>query len=79
MLGTVLREDDVAGATTRLICVVGTHAADLLAEEDDLARALATTWKRAADQIEQSLTDALMRGILQYFSRNPPLARNRSV
>ena len=28
---------------------------------------------------QQQLTDALLRGILQYFSRNPPLARNRAI
>jgi N-acetylmuramoyl-L-alanine amidase len=27
----------------------------------------------------KQLTDALWRGILEYFSRNPPLARNRSI
>ena len=28
---------------------------------------------------QQQLADALMRGILRYFARNPPLARSRSV
>ncbi len=35
--------------------------------------------KLRSDAYQKQLTDALMRGILQYFSRNPPLARNRSV
>ena len=35
--------------------------------------------KLRSESYQQKLTDALMRGILQYFSRNPPLARNRSV
>ena len=35
--------------------------------------------KLRSDVYQQQLTDALMRGILQYFSRNPPLARNRSL
>ena len=35
--------------------------------------------KLRSDAYQQQLTDALMRGILQYFSRNPPLARNRSI
>ena len=35
--------------------------------------------KLRSDAYQQQLTDALMRGILQYFSRNPPLARNRST
>jgi N-acetylmuramoyl-L-alanine amidase len=35
--------------------------------------------KLRSESYQQRLTDALMRGILQYFSRNPPLARNRSV
>lgn len=35
--------------------------------------------KLRSDSYQQKLTDALMRGILQYFSRNPPLARKRSV
>ena len=28
---------------------------------------------------QNTLADALMRGIESYFSKNPPLARNRSV
>jgi N-acetylmuramoyl-L-alanine amidase len=28
---------------------------------------------------QDSLADALMKGIKAYFARNPPLARNRSV
>jgi N-acetylmuramoyl-L-alanine amidase len=28
---------------------------------------------------QEQLADALMRGIERYFSRNPPLARNRAV
>jgi N-acetylmuramoyl-L-alanine amidase len=28
---------------------------------------------------QNQLADALMRGIERYFSRNPPLARNRST
>jgi N-acetylmuramoyl-L-alanine amidase len=35
--------------------------------------------KLRSESYQQKLTDALMRGILQYFSRNPPLARNRSI
>ena len=35
--------------------------------------------KLRSESYQQKLTDALMRGILQYFSRNPPLARNRST
>jgi N-acetylmuramoyl-L-alanine amidase len=35
--------------------------------------------KLRSDAYQQQLTDALMRGILQYFSRNPPLARNRGL
>jgi len=35
--------------------------------------------KLRSENYQQKLTDALMRGILQYFSRNPPLARNRSI
>ncbi len=35
--------------------------------------------KLRSETYQKQLTDALMRGILQYFSRNPPLARNRSV
>ncbi len=35
--------------------------------------------KLRSETYQKQLTDALMRGILQYFSRNPPLARNRSI
>ena len=35
--------------------------------------------KLRSDAYLQQLTEALLRGILQYFSRNPPLARNRAV
>ncbi len=35
--------------------------------------------KLRSESYQQKLTDALMRGIMQYFSRNPPLARNRSI
>jgi N-acetylmuramoyl-L-alanine amidase len=28
---------------------------------------------------QAKLSDALMRGILRYFAKNPPLARNRSI
>lgn len=35
--------------------------------------------KLRSDAYQKQLTDALMRGILNYFSRNPPLARNRSI
>jgi N-acetylmuramoyl-L-alanine amidase len=35
--------------------------------------------KLRSDAYQKHLTDALMRGILNYFSRNPPLARNRSL
>ena len=35
--------------------------------------------KLRSEGYQKQLTDALMRGILQYFSRNPPLARNRSL
>ena len=35
--------------------------------------------KLRSETYQKELTDALMRGILQYFSRNPPLARNRSI
>ena len=35
--------------------------------------------KLRSESYQQKLTDALMRGILQYFSRNPPLARHRSL
>jgi N-acetylmuramoyl-L-alanine amidase len=31
------------------------------------------------DAYQNALADALMRGIVKYFSANPPLARNRSV
>jgi len=35
--------------------------------------------KLNSDDYQQQLADALMKGIEGYFSRNPPLARNRSV
>ncbi|PIT73287.1 N-acetylmuramoyl-L-alanine amidase [Limnohabitans sp. G3-2] len=35
--------------------------------------------KLRSEAYQQQLTDALMRGIVQYFSRNPPLARNRKI
>jgi len=35
--------------------------------------------KLRSDVYQQQLTEALMRGIVQYFSRNPPLARNRGI
>lgn len=35
--------------------------------------------KLRSDAYQKHITDALMRGILNYFSRNPPLARNRSL
>ena len=35
--------------------------------------------KLRSDAYQDSLADALMRGIVRYFSANPPLARNRSV
>lgn len=35
--------------------------------------------KLRSEAYQQQLTDALLRGILQYFSRNPPLARNRAL
>ena len=35
--------------------------------------------KLRSERYQEQLTDALMRGIVQYFSRNPPLARNRSA
>ncbi|WP_416548260.1 N-acetylmuramoyl-L-alanine amidase [Limnohabitans sp. DCL3] len=35
--------------------------------------------KLRSEAYQQQLTDALMRGIVQYFSRNPPLARNRGL
>lgn len=35
--------------------------------------------KLRSEAYQQKMTDALMRGILNYFSRNPPLARNRSI
>jgi N-acetylmuramoyl-L-alanine amidase len=34
--------------------------------------------KLRSDSYQQQLTDALLRGIVGYFSRNPPLARSRS-
>lgn len=35
--------------------------------------------KLNSDAYQEQLADALMRGIESYFSKNPPLARNRSV
>ncbi|WP_295504275.1 N-acetylmuramoyl-L-alanine amidase [Limnohabitans sp. Rim8] len=35
--------------------------------------------KLRSEAYQKQLTDALMRGILQYFSQNPPLARNRDI
>ncbi|PUE41266.1 N-acetylmuramoyl-L-alanine amidase [Limnohabitans sp. Bal53] len=35
--------------------------------------------KLRSEAYQKQLTDALLRGILQYFSRNPPLARNRGL
>ena len=32
-----------------------------------------------SEAYQQQLADALMRGIVRYFARNPPLARNRSI
>ena len=33
----------------------------------------------ASDAYQEELADALMRGIVRYFAKNPPLARNRTV
>jgi N-acetylmuramoyl-L-alanine amidase len=35
--------------------------------------------KLNSDEYQDQLANALMRGIESYFSKNPPLARNRSV
>ena len=35
--------------------------------------------KLRSEAYQEQLTEALMRGIVQYFSRNPPLARSRST
>jgi N-acetylmuramoyl-L-alanine amidase len=35
--------------------------------------------KLRSEAYQQKMTDALMRGILNYLARNPPLARNRSI
>jgi N-acetylmuramoyl-L-alanine amidase len=35
--------------------------------------------KLRSEAYQKQLTDALLRGILKYFARNPPLARNRSI
>ena len=35
--------------------------------------------KLRSEAYQRQLTDALLRGILEYFSRNPPLARNREI
>jgi N-acetylmuramoyl-L-alanine amidase len=32
-----------------------------------------------SEAYQQQLADALMRGIVRYFARNPPLARNRPI
>jgi N-acetylmuramoyl-L-alanine amidase len=32
-----------------------------------------------SDAYQVQLADALMRGIAQYFARNPPMARNRAL
>jgi N-acetylmuramoyl-L-alanine amidase len=35
--------------------------------------------KLNSDDYQDQLANALMRGIESYFSKNPPLARNRSI
>ncbi len=35
--------------------------------------------KLRSERYQDQLVEALMRGIVQYFARNPPLARNRSA
>jgi N-acetylmuramoyl-L-alanine amidase len=35
--------------------------------------------KLRSEVYQKQLTEALLRGIVQYFSRNPPLARNRGI
>ena len=35
--------------------------------------------KLNSEDYQNQLADALMRGILAYFAKNPPLARNRSL
>jgi N-acetylmuramoyl-L-alanine amidase len=35
--------------------------------------------KLRSQAYQKELTEALLRGILQYFARNPPLARNRGI
>ncbi len=35
--------------------------------------------KLRSEAYQKQLTEALLRGILQYFARNPPLARNHSI
>ena len=35
--------------------------------------------KLRSERYQDQLVDALMRGIVQYFSRNPPLARSRGI
>jgi N-acetylmuramoyl-L-alanine amidase len=35
--------------------------------------------KLNSEAYQNQLADALMRGILAYFAKNPPLARNRSL
>ncbi|HSI52429.1 MAG TPA: N-acetylmuramoyl-L-alanine amidase, partial [Ramlibacter sp.] len=32
-----------------------------------------------SDEYQEQLADAIMRGIHRYFSKNPPLARSRTV
>ena len=35
--------------------------------------------KLRSETYQVQLADALMRGVIRYFARNPPLARNRPV
>jgi N-acetylmuramoyl-L-alanine amidase len=35
--------------------------------------------KLNSEEFQNQLADALMRGLLGYFSKNPPLARSRTV
>ena len=32
-----------------------------------------------SDEYQEQLADAIMRGILRYFAKNPPLARSRTL
>ncbi|HSV45040.1 MAG TPA: N-acetylmuramoyl-L-alanine amidase, partial [Ramlibacter sp.] len=32
-----------------------------------------------SDEYQQQLAEAVLRGILRYFAKNPPLARSRSL